>query len=72
MKLLLVLLAAAAAIALIKRRAIPGPHGPGAKPGTREVEPMLACHSCGLHVPSSDCVWRDGQPYCCADHAGRE
>lgn len=35
----------------------------------QQPEPMLACSHCGVHVPSSRCVWRDGKPYCSEEHA---
>ncbi len=30
---------------------------------------MLRCARCGLHVPASEAVQRDGRDYCSADHA---
>jgi uncharacterized protein len=32
-------------------------------------EAMLPCTCCGVHAPASRCVWRDGKPYCCDEHA---
>ena len=38
-------------------------------PRERGPEPMLPCRHCGVHVPASRCIWRDGEPYCSAEHA---
>ncbi len=34
-----------------------------------QVEEMVACARCGLHVPESEAVERDGRHYCCEEHA---
>jgi uncharacterized protein len=58
------------------RRALRNLHG-GAGPGAAgdkrqrapdQIEPMLACTQCGVHVPESEGV-RDGDAfYCCEEH----
>lgn len=50
-----------------------GPGSPGAAGDARrrspdQIEPMLACKQCGVHVPESEGV-RDGDAfYCCEEH----
>ncbi len=31
-------------------------------------EPMVRCAHCGLHVPRSEALPREGHYYCCAEH----
>ena len=68
MKYLIAFAVAIAALLLLKR----GQHQRGRDAGPpREAgpEPMHPCRHCGVHVPASRCVWRDGEPYCSAEHA---
>ena len=44
-------------------------HRPASGKAIEPPEPMLACAHCGVHLPKSRCVWRDGKPYCSEDHA---
>lgn len=39
-----------------------------AAPGSIASEGMVACAHCGLHVPISEAVQRDGLSYCGAAH----
>jgi uncharacterized protein len=38
-----------------------------ARPPAR-VPAMVACASCGVHVPAGEALERDGRLYCCAGH----
>lgn len=40
----------------------PSPHRSGAREG------MVACAHCGVHVPESEAVRRDGRSYCSTAH----
>ena len=42
---------------------------PQPPPKPKIPEAMLPCSHCGVHSPSSRCVWRDGKPYCSEEHA---
>jgi uncharacterized protein len=68
LKYLIVFAVAIAALLLLKRgqRQRGRDAGP---PRDGGPEPMLPCRHCGVHVPASRCVWRDGEPYCSAEHA---
>ena len=70
MKYLIAFAVAIAALLLLKRGQRQRGHGHGVRP-PRDAgpEPMHPCRHCGVHVPASRCVWRDGEPYCCAEHA---
>lgn len=37
------------------------------RPGDAEL--MVQCHTCGLHLPSSDSLLVDDRHYCCKAHA---
>jgi len=30
---------------------------------------MVRCTQCGLHIPSSEAIYRDQLPFCCPEHA---
>ncbi|MFM9972478.1 MAG: PP0621 family protein [Burkholderiales bacterium] len=43
---------------------------PGAKSDTPAIiDSMVACESCGLHLPQADALEIDGRIYCCKEHA---
>ena len=67
MKYLIAFAVAIAALLLLKR----GQRARGSDAATPRAgpEPMHPCRHCGVHVPASRCVWRDGEPYCSAEHA---
>jgi uncharacterized protein len=37
-------------------------------PGPRSPERMVACASCGVHLPESDAIESSGRHYCCEEH----
>lgn len=74
-KLVWWLLLGVAAFALwrsIRRRAAP-PAAPPAAPTQRptrptEVQPMVRCDHCGVHLAASDALASQGRHYCCDAH----
>ena len=32
------------------------------------VQKMVACATCGLHLPENEAISEDGRHYCCASH----
>lgn len=41
---------------------------PAAEPGATQVEGMVACAHCGVHLPASLALVAKGQTYCSAAH----
>jgi len=37
-------------------------------PAETHEDAMVPCGHCGVHVPESEAVYRDGVPYCSASH----
>jgi uncharacterized protein len=68
LKYLIVFAVAIAALLLLKRGQRQRGRDAGAPRGGAP-EPMHPCRHCGVHVPASRCVWRDGEPYCSTEHA---
>ncbi len=68
----LLFLVAAIAVAWWALRLLRRPHPVSAeRPRDHEprVENMVSCARCGLHVPESEAVHRDGRHYCSEAHA---
>lgn len=40
-----------------------------ATPPSAKADDMVRCERCGVHVPVSESVLKDGKRYCCAAHA---
>lgn len=38
----------------------------------KQVENMVRCHHCDLHIPETDAIEHDGQYYCSQKHLQRE
>ena len=36
---------------------------------TTETLDLVACQHCGLHLPRTEALWRDSQPFCSEAHA---
>jgi uncharacterized protein len=74
-KWLLTALAVFAAWLLFKRhraQALANKQAPKAPPQARDVQNMVACSYCGLHVPQSDAKTDpSGRHFCSADHLKR-
>jgi uncharacterized protein len=47
----------------------PTPHKP--TPTALPLVQMVPCSHCGMHIPQSEAVQRDGNSYCSASHAQR-
>jgi len=71
MKYLVLFAVVVVGLMLIKKSQQPRPtHRPRPPQGKPQPpEAMLPCAHCGVHAPSSRCVWRDGKPYCSEEHA---
>ncbi|MBT0962102.1 PP0621 family protein [Denitromonas iodatirespirans] len=54
---------------LSKPKVPPQDRARGAAPQTQASARMLSCRHCGVHVPESEGVRRDGEFYCCEEHA---
>ncbi len=52
-----------------RTEAPPSPHRP--PPAALTLVQMVPCAHCGMHVPQSEAVQRDGHSYCSAAHAQR-
>ncbi|MFZ9314940.1 MAG: PP0621 family protein [Burkholderiaceae bacterium] len=39
---------------------------------TTETLDLVACHRCGLHLPRTEALWRDNQPFCSEAHASQD
>lgn len=74
MKYLLLLAVIVLVLWAMRRASLPPPPPPPAPPPPRPPEPpqleaMVRCSHCGLHLPSSEAVLGlDGKPYCCPMH----
>jgi uncharacterized protein len=69
MKLLLVLVAVAALLWLLRgslHRRVPPPRGRGAPPDT--PQPMLKCAYCGVHLPRDEALPGRGGVFCDGAH----
>lgn len=44
------------------------PNGPKGK-SSKETLDLVACRHCGLHLPRTEALWRDSQPFCSETHA---
>ncbi len=33
------------------------------------VEQMVSCDKCGIYVPASEVIFREGKVYCCEEHS---
>lgn len=40
-----------------------------ARTGNRSAASMRRCARCGLHIPETEAVQRDGEYFCCREHA---
>jgi uncharacterized protein len=45
-----------------------GGQGGGAQPDPARIEQMVPCAHCGVYLPASDALQRDGQAFCSAAH----
>ncbi|MDD3448209.1 MAG: PP0621 family protein [Gammaproteobacteria bacterium] len=55
------------------RRRREGPRLPARRPPAAvPAEPMVRCAHCGVFVPATEALARDGQPFCCARHRDAE
>ncbi|MGB3069863.1 MAG: PP0621 family protein [Ottowia sp.] len=70
MKLLILLLAVLGGVWLWKRgrRLEQSRQAPPRRKGRQEVQPMLSCPVCGVHVPQTDAVKGQRGSYCSAAH----
>jgi uncharacterized protein len=71
MKYLLLLAVIALVLWAMRRASLPPPPAPPPPrpPEPPQLEAMVRCSHCGLHLPSSEAVLGlDGQPYCCPMH----
>jgi uncharacterized protein len=72
MKYLLVLAVIVLVLWAMRRASLPPPPPPPPppqRPDPPQLEAMVRCSHCGLHLPSSEAVMGlDGQPYCCPMH----
>ncbi|WP_431777509.1 PP0621 family protein [Ottowia caeni] len=69
MKLLILLVTVLAGIWLWKRgRRLAQPKEPPRPSRSREVQPMLSCPVCGVHVPMADAVKGKRNSYCSVAH----
>jgi uncharacterized protein len=42
------------------------------RPEANPPQDMVACATCGLHVPRSETLLAGGRYYCCAEHRDRD
>lgn len=68
MKLLLLLVVLVLAVGLWKSRR---PRAKPTPPPTPQPTPMVACQTCGLHLPASEALVTEHGSYCCAAHRDR-
>jgi uncharacterized protein len=67
-RLLFWMLLGVVAYLVVKRWASPHPRRPQADPPS---EAIVSCAACGLNVPQSDALGRDGRWYCSREHLER-
>lgn len=60
----LLLLAGVAGLIILLLRSSRNP----AEPQQKDPDDMVQCKHCGVHLPKSECVTRDGQSYCSTSH----
>ncbi len=66
-RLLILILIVAVLLWLLKRAFGSAPEPD--KLESAKSENMRQCKYCGVHVPESAIVTKDGEPYCCQEHA---
>jgi len=67
---LLLLAAAIVGLIWLVRRAV-SDRPRGSQTPTAEIDALVRCAHCGVHVPRQDAHPRDERAYCSADHAER-
>lgn len=71
MKLLLMLVVLLVAVGLWKSRRPPRTPTAPPRPPPKDPTPMVACQSCGLHLPASEALVTPHGTFCCAAHRDR-
>ena len=67
-KLLFLLLLAALAVVVWKLMVASGQRRTAAKPASRELETIVRCSRCDVHLPRSEAIVVDGRFFCSAEH----
>ena len=64
-RLIIILFGLWLVLRIIKRALASRENNPSRKPS---ITSMVACAYCGLHLPESDAIQKDGKHYCCEEH----
>jgi len=64
-RLIIILFGLWLVLKIIKRALVSRENHPSRKPS---ITSMVACAYCGVHLPESDAIQKDGKHYCCAEH----
>lgn len=65
-RLILLLVVGVAAWALVKK--IIAANSQESQPHPLEAQAMKRCSQCGVYLPESEALEKDGRHFCCADH----
>ncbi|NML15178.1 PP0621 family protein [Azohydromonas caseinilytica] len=70
MKYLLLIAVVVLVLWAMRRASLPPPPPPPPRrPEPPQLEPMVRCSHCGVHLPRSEALMNpDGHAYCCAAH----
>ena len=65
LRLIIILFGLWLVLKIIKRALAPHEKHPSRKPS---IASMVACAHCGVHLPESEAIPKDGKYYCCEEH----
>ena len=67
-RLILLLVVGVAAWVLVKKLMAAAQSEDEAQPKPIEAQAMKRCAQCGVYMPESEALEKDGRHFCCADH----
>lgn len=65
LRLVIILFGLWLVLQIIKRALASHENHPSRKPS---ITNMVACARCGVHLPESEAIQKDGKHYCCEEH----
>ena len=65
LRLIIILFGLWLVLKIIKRALAPRENHPPRKPS---IASMVACTHCGVYLPESEAIQKDGKHYCCEEH----
>ena len=56
-------------IAYFVRKLMDKPAATPKKKSVKQIDSVVPCHKCGLHIPENEAILQNEQHYCCEEHA---